>query len=75
MIEISTTGTWDKDKRTFTNPNELHNEEAMESMLEGTGITSLDLDKDPQAALKNKMGAFYESYFQKAYARTQGRDD
>ena len=24
---------WDKDKHTFTNPNELHNEEAMEGMF------------------------------------------
>ena len=28
-IQWDTMGTWDKDKRTFTNPNELHNEEAM----------------------------------------------
>ena len=26
-IEISTMGIWDKEKRTFTNPNELHNGE------------------------------------------------
>ena len=26
-IEIYTMGIWDKEKRTFTNPNELHNEE------------------------------------------------
>ena len=38
-IERATMGTWDKDKRTFTKPNELHNEEAMEVMLEDAFIT------------------------------------
>ena len=50
-IERATMGIWDKYKRTFTKPNELHNEEAMESMFEGTGITALYLDQDTQAAL------------------------
>ena len=30
----------------------------MEGIFEGTGLMSLDLDKDPQAVLKNKMGNF-----------------
>ena len=36
-------GIWDKDKRIFAEPNELHDEEATEIMLEGTDITALDL--------------------------------
>ena len=56
-------GIWDKEKRTFTNPNELHNEEAMEVMFEGTGIAALYLDQDPQAALKNKTGNLIRHIF------------
>ena len=44
----------DEDKRTFTEPNELNNQEAIEGMLEGTGITELDLYQDSQAALNKK---------------------
>ena len=66
-IERSIMGIWDKQKHTFTKPVELHNEEAMEVMFEGTGLTALYLDQDPQAALKNKMGNFDEAYLQKAY--------
>ena len=62
-IEIYTMGIWDKEKRTFTNPNELHNEEAMEVMFEGTGIAALYLDQDPQAALKNKTGNLIRHIF------------
>ena len=51
-------GIWGKEKCTFTNPNELDNEEAMEGIFKGTGITQLYLDQDPQAALKNRMGNF-----------------
>ena len=67
VIERSAMGIWDKDKRAFTEPNEMHNEEAMEYMFKGTGLTALYLDQDPQAALKNKMGNFDEAYLQKAY--------
>ena len=68
-------GIWDKEKRTSTNPNEIHNEEAMEGMFEGTGLTALYLYQDPQAALKNKMGNLDEEDLQKAYARAQGKYD
>ena len=61
-IEQSTMGIRDKYKCTFTEPNELHNEEAMEGMLKITGLTALYLDQDPQDALKNKMGHFYEAH-------------
>ena len=47
-------GIWDKDKLTFADPNELHNEEAMEGVFKGTGLVALDLDQDPQAYLKKK---------------------
>ena len=50
-------GIWDKYKLN-SNPNELHNEEAMESMFEGTSLTELDLYQGPQATMKNKMGNF-----------------
>ena len=30
---------WYKNKRTVTNPNDLHNEEAMEGMFKVTGFT------------------------------------
>ena len=43
---------WDKEKRTFTEPNELHNEEAMEVMFKGTSLMALDLDHYPQALMK-----------------------
>ena len=67
-------GIWDKEKRTFTHPNKLHNEEAMEVIFKGTGLASLGLDKDPRAVLNNKMGNFYQSYLQKYYAQAQGKD-
>ena len=51
---------WDKDKRNFTYPSELHNEEVMEGMFEGTGLMEIYLYQDPQAVLKNKMGNFDE---------------
>ena len=47
----------------------------MEGMFKGTCLTELDLDQDPQAALKNKIGNFYEADIQKAYARVQWKDD
>ena len=47
----------------------------MEGMFRGTGITALDLDQDPQASLKNKMGNFDESDLQKAYAQAQSKYD
>ena len=59
-------GIWDK---------EFHNEEAMESMFKGTGLTNLDLDQDPQSDLNNQMGTFYETDIHKAYASSQGKDD
>ena len=68
-------GIWDKDKRTFSNPNELNNEELVEFMFEGTGLAALDLDQDPQTMLKNKMGNFHEANFQKSYAQAQGKYD
>ena len=66
---------WDKDKRTFTNPNELHNEEEMKSMFEGIHLKTLYLDKYPRGALKNKLGNFDEADIQKSYAWAQGKDD
>ena len=48
-------GIWDKDKRDFTYPNELNNEEAMEGMFEVSGPKALDLDQDSQDALRKKM--------------------
>ena len=74
-IERATMGIWDKEKHTFTNPSELHNEEATEGMFEGTGLTTLYLDQEPQSALKRKMGNFDEADIQKDYARAQGKDD
>ena len=74
-IEKYNMGIWDKYKRTFIDPNELHNEEAMEGMFEDTGITALYLDQDPQDALKNKMGNFDEEDIQKVYAWAQDHDD
>ena len=68
-------GIWYKEKRKLTDPNELHNQEAMEGMFEGPGLTALDLDQDPQAVLKNKMRNFDEAYLQKAYTRAQGKYD
>ena len=68
-------GILDKDKRTFTYPNEIHNEEAMEGMFNVTGITALYLDQDPQDALKNKIGNFDKTDLQKAYSWAQGNDD
>ena len=44
-------------------------------MFEGTGLLALGLDKDPKAALKNKIINFDEAIFQKAYTRAQGKYD
>ena len=46
VIERDTMGIWDKDKCTFTNTKELHNEVAIEGMFEGTGLTALYLDQE-----------------------------
>ena len=73
--EQATTGIWDKDKHTFTDPNRLHNEGAMEGMLNRTVIIALDLDHDPRAALKNETVNVDEAGFQKAYTQTQIKDD
>ena len=74
-IKKNTMGIWDKDKRTFTKPNELHNVEAMESMFKGTGLMALDLYQDPQSDLKDKIGNFYEADLHKAYAWARGMDN
>ena len=44
-------------------------------MFEGTGLTALDLNQDPQGILKNTMGNIDESDLQKSFAHTQGKDD
>ena len=64
-------GIWYKEKRTFTDPNYQHNEEATEGMFEGTGLTTFDLDQNPKAESKKKMGNFDEADLQKAYTREQ----
>ena len=46
----------------------------MEGMFKGTCLTELDLDQDPQAVLKNKMGNFDEADLHKYYAPAQGKD-
>ena len=51
-------GIWDKEKCTFTDPNELHNEEAMEGMFKFTGLTEIYLNQDSQSALKKNNGDF-----------------
>ena len=58
-------------KRTLTDPNELNNEEAMESMFKVTGIIELDLDKYPQDTMNNKIGNFDEANINNAYAWAQ----
>ena len=68
-------GIWYKEKRTFTDPNYQHNEEATEGMFEGTGLTAFDLDQNPKSEQKKKMGNFDEEDLQKYYARAQGKDD
>ena len=65
---------WDKDKRTFTNPNDFHNKESMDSMFEGTCLTELDIYQNPQSSLKNKMSIFDEADLQKSYDRAQRKD-
>ena len=44
-------------------------------MFEDTGLTGLDLDQDPQYALKNQIWNFDEADIQKACACAQGKDD
>ena len=66
---------WDQYKPTFTKPNELHNGKSTEGIFEGTGITALDLDQDPQSAMKNKISNFDEADLQKVYARAQRKYD
>ena len=73
-IEQATMGIWDKDKRTFAKPNYLDNQDAMEGMFEGTGLTELYLDQDQQAVVRNKMGKFDKADIQKTYAWAQGKD-
>ena len=74
-IKRATMVIWDKDKRNFTSPYELHNEETTEGMFGDTVIMELDIDQDPQAVLHNKMGNFNEADLQKSYTRAQGKDD
>ena len=47
----------------------------MVGMFEGTGLTELYIDQDPQDLLKNKMGNFDESNLQKSYNWEQAKDD
>ena len=47
----------------------------MEGMFEGTGPTKLNLDKDPQSTLKDKIGKFDEVDLQKSYAWAQVKYD
>ena len=54
-------GILNKDKHTFTDPNDINNKKVMGDMFEGTVITELDLDQYPRATLKNKMDAFDDS--------------
>ena len=51
-------GIQDKDKHTFNDQNESHNEEEVEGMFEGRSLTYLDLYQCVQAGLKNKMEFF-----------------
>ena len=44
-------------------------------MFKGTGLTELNLNQEPQADLKNKMGNFYETDLHKVYAWAQGKYD
>ena len=74
-IERYNMGIWDKYKCTFTDPNELHNQESMEGMFKGTGLLELNLDQYPQGAFKNKMGKFDEADIQKSYTQVQGKGD
>ena len=46
-IEQATMGIWDKKKRTLTNPNELHNEEAMEVHTLGFKICNIFGNTEP----------------------------
>ena len=41
-------------------------------MFKGTYLTALDLDQDPQVALKNQMVTFCEADLQKTYACAKG---
>ena len=72
-IERATMGIWDKEKRTFANSNELHNEESMEGVFKGTGLTALYLDQEPKYVLKNRMEYFDEANLQKVYTWAQGK--
>ena len=62
-IDRATMGTWDIEKRTFAASNELHNEEAMKVMFEGTGLTDLDLAQDLQAVMKKKWTTLMSHIF------------
>ena len=42
-------------------------------MFEVTGLTALDLDQEPQTALKNKRDSFDEADLQKSYTWAQGK--
>ena len=46
----------------------------MKSMFKGTYLTALDLDQDPQVALKNQMVTFCEADLQKTYACAKVQD-
>ena len=72
-IDQATMCIWDKYKRAFTNPNEVHNEEVMECIFEGTGLTALYLDQEPKYVLKNRMEYFDEANLQKVYTWAQGK--
>ena len=52
---------WFKYKLNFADPNELNNEKAMDSMFKVTDLPALDIDQDPQDALKNQRDTFDEA--------------
>ena len=47
----------------------------MEVIFKCTGLKTLCIDQDPQAALKYKMVNFDEADLQRYYAQAQGKDN
>ena len=47
-VECTTFGTWYTVQHIFTDTNDLHNEETTKEIFQGTGLTPLDLENDPE---------------------------
>ena len=68
-MECATFGTWYPVQRIFTDSNDLHNEETMKKISQGTVITYEDLENDPETIRTKKLSTFDDADLLNTYCR------